>query len=401
MPRHKRLPMDEFTRAYIEAALWSSTDDNGEPLDKNYGADDLAPATYDAMANDCYDFQERFSDQVAGNRKRAGHDFWLTRNGHGAGFWDGDWPEPDATTLDEGAKSYGSFELYIGDDGLIYASGHEGAMNEKRSKRTEEPSASRKDWHKWRYDVINQISALGKAPKRPNTQGIDASIAEAIFEQYEEEMKQRYRNRENPRDVAQNTLEVWKQDGMPLPSSLRGMYGFEANEGRPPEHRRRRALGGPAGPGRGEPTGRSHVDGPPLRGRKSAAAYDFLRWSPGWAIIDDVGNDWLVAYQMASVQGQADGEPICFLRQESRIWHAFYRDPATGSGTTPRSALTGRLGDVIVNDRQMAKYCRLVIDAPEKLSSQFAGLYEAQSQCENEMRGAREPVRRPATRRRR
>ena len=22
---------------------------------------------------------------------RAGTDFWLTRNGHGAGFWDGDW----------------------------------------------------------------------------------------------------------------------------------------------------------------------------------------------------------------------------------------------------------------------------------------------------------------------
>lgn len=23
--------------------------------------------------------------------KRAGHDFWLTSQGHGAGFWDGDW----------------------------------------------------------------------------------------------------------------------------------------------------------------------------------------------------------------------------------------------------------------------------------------------------------------------
>ena len=26
----------------------------------------------------------------------AGHDFWLTRNGHGAGFWDGDWIAPVA-----------------------------------------------------------------------------------------------------------------------------------------------------------------------------------------------------------------------------------------------------------------------------------------------------------------
>ena len=25
-----------------------------------------------------------------------GHDFWLTRNGHGAGFWDGDYRDRDA-----------------------------------------------------------------------------------------------------------------------------------------------------------------------------------------------------------------------------------------------------------------------------------------------------------------
>lgn len=25
----------------------------------------------------------------------AGHDLWLTRNGHGAGFWDGDWRDHD------------------------------------------------------------------------------------------------------------------------------------------------------------------------------------------------------------------------------------------------------------------------------------------------------------------
>ena len=27
--------------------------------------------------------------------ERIGHDFWLTRNGHGAGFWDGDWDDAD------------------------------------------------------------------------------------------------------------------------------------------------------------------------------------------------------------------------------------------------------------------------------------------------------------------
>jgi hypothetical protein len=50
----------------------------------------------------------------------AGHDFWLTRNGHGAGFWDGDWPEPLATVLTDAAHAFGELSPYVGDDGLIY-----------------------------------------------------------------------------------------------------------------------------------------------------------------------------------------------------------------------------------------------------------------------------------------
>ena len=52
---------------------------------------------------------------------QAGHDFWLTRNGHGAGFWDGDWSENYSKMFDEGSKAYGTFETSLGDDGLIYA----------------------------------------------------------------------------------------------------------------------------------------------------------------------------------------------------------------------------------------------------------------------------------------
>lgn len=51
----------------------------------------------------------------------AGHDFWLTRCGHGAGFLDGDWPEPHASALDEAAKAFGNVDLYVGDDGRIWA----------------------------------------------------------------------------------------------------------------------------------------------------------------------------------------------------------------------------------------------------------------------------------------
>ena len=38
--------MDAFTRAYIEAALWSSEDDFGEPLERNYDAAAFAPEAF-------------------------------------------------------------------------------------------------------------------------------------------------------------------------------------------------------------------------------------------------------------------------------------------------------------------------------------------------------------------
>lgn len=143
--------LDDFTRAYIECALWSSTDNDyhgkgdprnkpagesngGDPLDKNYTIEDIAPETLAKMIADCDAFQIANGRDIASSyeiqsRKRqdgkicsAGHDFWLNRNGHGAGFWDGDWPEPQASRLDAASKAFGGFDLYVGDDGKIYGS---------------------------------------------------------------------------------------------------------------------------------------------------------------------------------------------------------------------------------------------------------------------------------------
>jgi len=120
--------LDTFTRQYMETALWSSTDNaddsGGEPLDKNYGIDDIAPETRDKMIDDCIDFQQRYRymlDNAYGeggiDSGRAGHNFWLSRNGHGAGFFD-----DNLDDLQKAAESYGEFYLYVGDDGMIYGS---------------------------------------------------------------------------------------------------------------------------------------------------------------------------------------------------------------------------------------------------------------------------------------
>lgn len=116
--------MDQFTEAYVEAALWASTDEStpsgGYPLDRNYGPEDIAPETLEQMKADCAKFQAENAADIAADVELSGHDFWLTRCFSGAGFWDGDWPEPAATRLTAAAHGFGEFSLYVGGDGLIH-----------------------------------------------------------------------------------------------------------------------------------------------------------------------------------------------------------------------------------------------------------------------------------------
>ena len=118
--------MNAFVEAYIEAALWSTNDEStpegGEPLDKNYGIGDISPETINAMTADCLVFQEQNSDDLEKcTDEQGGHDFWLTRNGHGAGFWDRDYLDDDVgERLSEASRAFGEENLYVGDDGTIY-----------------------------------------------------------------------------------------------------------------------------------------------------------------------------------------------------------------------------------------------------------------------------------------
>lgn len=120
---------DSFLNGYIECALWSSTDNadesGGEPLDSNYDESDLAPETRAEFERDCKAFQEANADDLAAyyatgrDSENAGHDFWLTRNGHGAGFWDHGLGEL-GERLSRASKVYGSVDLVIGSDGKIH-----------------------------------------------------------------------------------------------------------------------------------------------------------------------------------------------------------------------------------------------------------------------------------------
>lgn len=120
--------------AYIVAALWSTNDESdetgGEPLDSNYSASDMAPEAVKSFRQDVEAFlvamgperMERYAAAMSGGgytaEERLGHDLWLTRNGHGAGFWDRDYGD-DKTLGDELTslcKGLGEVYLYVHDN---------------------------------------------------------------------------------------------------------------------------------------------------------------------------------------------------------------------------------------------------------------------------------------------
>lgn len=113
--------LDAFTRGYVKALFWLSesciatvdwdkpesqhrieegTADGSIPTDAGFG--DLHPASLQSIIDDCAKFQTEHAGLLAQayaragyGEERAGHDYWLTRNGHGAGFWDRDELEAD------------------------------------------------------------------------------------------------------------------------------------------------------------------------------------------------------------------------------------------------------------------------------------------------------------------
>ena len=119
---------DDFFDAYLTCALWSSHDisEDGDtnPLDEDFSTDDIADEALASLKSEARDFldmvTEQFPDFDELSAEQMGHDFWLTRNGHGAGFWDRGLGEV-GDELSKIAKSFGSRYLYVGNDGKIYA----------------------------------------------------------------------------------------------------------------------------------------------------------------------------------------------------------------------------------------------------------------------------------------
>lgn len=113
----------EFVQGYVTCALWASTDTDETPLDDRYVPRDIGADTAERMARDCQEFlRDNTTDLIwyciaidardGTPMEYAGHDFWLTRNHHGAGFWARGAGQA-GDNLTAAADSWGEFDLFI------------------------------------------------------------------------------------------------------------------------------------------------------------------------------------------------------------------------------------------------------------------------------------------------
>jgi hypothetical protein len=152
--------LEQFITGYVETALWSSsieedfarfwaakTGENFAPDTSmqrfGFEPDAITDEAMRSIAEDCEQFLDaeradidayceqlgewHGSDSVRGADARysgleqAGGDFWLSRNGHGAGFWDRGLGEL-GERLTRAARAWGSSDLYLTDDERIHVS---------------------------------------------------------------------------------------------------------------------------------------------------------------------------------------------------------------------------------------------------------------------------------------
>jgi hypothetical protein len=103
--------VEAIIKGYLDAILFTETGDGNQPDPDAQ----LTDATKLQAFKDCRNFW-RAADSIEGithiDPEQIGHDIWLTRNGHGAGFWSrpGVYGIDASKTLTRMARAIGSHD---------------------------------------------------------------------------------------------------------------------------------------------------------------------------------------------------------------------------------------------------------------------------------------------------
>jgi len=115
--------VEAIVRAYAEALLWQAVDYDEEGneivISEEFDIDDLSPEIWDGIRRDVEEFVQDAADDLQGLSEEAiGHNLVLTRNHHGAGFWDLGLGER-GDRLTKIAHLLGTHELYVVNGELV------------------------------------------------------------------------------------------------------------------------------------------------------------------------------------------------------------------------------------------------------------------------------------------
>lgn len=135
--------IESVVRGYVDCLLWSEscrgsvpTDDGHEHASDNpedcdvsfytigYDVTDLAPEALKEIESDVTDFVTANTADLAGmDPSDIGHNFLLSRNHHGTGFWDRGFGDR-GDRLHKASDPYGTTSAYVnGSDNQVYVEG--------------------------------------------------------------------------------------------------------------------------------------------------------------------------------------------------------------------------------------------------------------------------------------
>ena len=121
-------PISRMLKGYAEAALFAESDASSDidprddtPLGESYSIEDIEWPVLLRMREDCEQFaRDNDIELGAMTPETAGRWFWLSRNGHGSGFFDDDsLPEEVRHRLQTAAEKWPDQGLMSNDEGRL------------------------------------------------------------------------------------------------------------------------------------------------------------------------------------------------------------------------------------------------------------------------------------------
>ena len=114
-----------LVREYVGTLCWSELEDGVYTFDqfseksRNEIMADVVAFTYE-NAGLLSNYIRQRQMPIDTGLGHAMHDFVLTRNRHGAGFWDRGLLNGLGDKLTQAAQAFGEMHIYVGDDGLVH-----------------------------------------------------------------------------------------------------------------------------------------------------------------------------------------------------------------------------------------------------------------------------------------